>query len=42
MKKKETIFFLFLMFIIMKGFKETRKIEGEDLNGIWKEWASRI
>jgi hypothetical protein len=34
MKKKEEIYSLFLLFIIMKGFKETRKIEGVDLNGI--------
>jgi hypothetical protein len=34
MKEKEATIFLFLLFIIMKGFNETRKIEGEDLNGI--------
>jgi len=42
MKEKETAFFLFLLFMILKGFNETRKIEGEDLNGLWKEWASRF
>jgi hypothetical protein len=35
MKEKEAAIFLFLLlFIIMKGFNETSKIEGEDLNGI--------
>jgi hypothetical protein len=33
MKEKEATYFLFLLFIIMKVFNET-KIEGEDLNGI--------
>ena len=42
MKEKGATFFLFLLFIIMQGFNKTRKIVGEDLNGIWKEWTSRI
>jgi len=41
-KEKKAIFFLFLVFIIVKGFNETRKIEGVDLNGIFKEWTNRI
>ena len=28
MKEKEAAFFLFFLFIIWKGFKKTRKIEG--------------
>jgi hypothetical protein len=34
MKGKVATFFLFLLFIIMKVFNETREIEGENLNGI--------
>jgi hypothetical protein len=42
MNDKEEAFFLFLLLMILKGFNEIRKIEGEELNGLWKEWASRF
>jgi hypothetical protein len=42
MKEKETTFFFSFLFLIMKGFNGTREIEGEDLNGISKEWANRF
>ena len=32
MKQKEAIFFFLFMFIIMKGFNETKKIEGDYLH----------
>jgi chloramphenicol O-acetyltransferase len=42
MKENEATFFMFLLFKIMKCFNETKKMEGEKLNGIWKERDSRI